>query len=211
MERNLPEKVEVSKSMYSVANPHRFVKWIYVLHMLHPYTLRRIKRSRRMTLSVKSNASIVVTAPFRISKRDIDAFVFAQKQWIDTMLIRQKERAEPWEERDDVRQETFHSCKARSLKFVRNRLAHYAPYYDVVYQRVSVKEMSSRWGSCSHEGNLSFHWRLMFLPIDLADYVIVHELCHLKELNHSPRFWRLVGETVPDWKQVRKLLKAYVP
>jgi predicted metal-dependent hydrolase len=178
--------------------------------MIPPYVLRRIKHSKRMTLSVKAGARVVVTAPFRIPKRDIDAFVFAQKQWIERVVVSQKKKEKQWKPNDEVSQENYYACKARSLKFVRERLTHFALLYNVSYSRVSVKQMSSRWGSCSEQGNMSFHWRLLFLPTELADYVVVHEICHLIELNHSDRFWRLVQQTIPDWRKRRKALEGYV-
>jgi hypothetical protein len=95
--------------------------------------------------------------------------------------------------------------QARCL--VRQRLEYYNQFYNFKYYRVSIKDQRSRWGSCSGLGNLNFNYRLASLPDELADYIIVHELCHLKEMNHSARFWRLVAQTIPDYLGRRRELK----
>ena len=94
---------------------------------------------------------------------------------------------------------------ARQL--VRQRLEYYNQFYGFQYGRVSIKNQRSRWGSCSKQGNLNFNYRLVNLPSELADYIIVHELCHLKEMNHSARFWRLVVQVMPDYLTRRQKLK----
>ncbi len=80
-------------------------------------------------------------------------------------------------------------------------------HYGFVYNRVAIKDARSRWGSCSQKKNLNFNYRLVFLPPHLVDYIIVHELCHLKEFNHGPNFWVLVAETMPTYKEYIQELK----
>lgn len=88
------------------------------------------------------------------------------------------------------------------------RLEHFNQHYHFTYARVFIKDTKSRWGSCSIKSNLNFNYRIALLPPELADFVIVHELCHLKEMNHSPHFWALVAETIPEWQVLRsRLLK----
>ena len=100
-----------------------------------------------------------------------------------------------------------HREEARTL--IHRRLAHFNATYGFAYGHVSIKDQGTIWGSCSRKGNLNFNWRLMQLPQALADYVIVHELCHLQELNHSKRFWDLVARTIPDHKERRKALRVF--
>ncbi len=100
-----------------------------------------------------------------------------------------------------------HKEAARAL--IRSRLEFFNTHYGFAYKRVAIKNQRRCWGSCSALGNLNFSYKLLFLPPGLSDYVIAHELCHLKELNHSPRFWALVAETMPDYEQRRALLKKY--
>lgn len=95
--------------------------------------------------------------------------------------------------------------QARCL--VRQRLDYFNQFYNYKYNRVSIKNQRSRWGSCSRLGNLNFNYRLAHLPTELADYIIVHELCHLKEMNHSARFWQLVAQTMPDYLERRRELR----
>lgn len=96
---------------------------------------------------------------------------------------------------------------ARTL--VTKQLEHFNTYYHLEYNRVSIKNQRTKWGSCSSRKNLNFSYRIVFLPPHLQDYLIVHELCHLKEMNHGEHFWNLVAETIPDCKKFNSELKKY--
>jgi len=98
-----------------------------------------------------------------------------------------------------------HKEAARAL--VHARLEHFNIFYGLTYKRVSIKNQRTCWGSCSEHGNLNFSYKLLFLPPALADYVIIHELCHLAELNHSPSFWELVARACPEYETHRAELK----
>jgi predicted metal-dependent hydrolase len=94
--------------------------------------------------------------------------------------------------------------KARTL--IHERLKHYNAYYNFSYNKVAIRNQKSRWGSCSARKNLNFNYRLVLLSPELLDYVVVHELCHLQEMNHGKKFWDLVARTVPDYKERKVLL-----
>ncbi len=97
---------------------------------------------------------------------------------------------------------------ARALVHERVRYfsVHYVARHGIAIGTIAIRNQKSRWGSCSKKGNLNFNYKLVFLPAELRDYVIVHELCHIKEFNHGRGFWALVGETVPEWKALRRRL-----
>ena len=94
-----------------------------------------------------------------------------------------------------------------ALVRIRERLEVYAPRIGVSYGRVTVRNQRTRWGSCSAKGNLNFNWRLILAPPQCLDYVVIHELCHLREFNHSPRFWSLVEEQMPDYRVWKDYLR----
>ncbi len=98
-----------------------------------------------------------------------------------------------------------HKEAARAL--VHSRLVHFNAHYNVPLRKVFIKNLKSRWGSCSSRGNLNFNYKILFLPPAVADYIVAHELCHLKHFNHSVEFWALVAETVPHYKQMRAQLR----
>ncbi len=173
------------------------------------YTIRRHPRAKNVRISIKADATVVVSAPKRVSKKFIHTFVQEQQVWVMHELEKLNAKKSAWVLPEGITQDSLASCKARALKFVRERLRHHNEHYQYSYSRVTVKKMSSRWGSCSTEGNMSFHYRLLFLPLELADYVIVHELCHLQEMNHSHRFWQLVRETIPQYRKYKKALEGY--
>ena len=91
--------------------------------------------------------------------------------------------------------------------FVKNRIIYFNNFYKFKINRIAIKNQKSRWGSCSKKGNLNFNYKIIFLKPDLADYLLVHELCHLGQFNHSKNFWALVGKTIPHYKSLHKELK----
>jgi len=101
--------------------------------------------------------------------------------------------------------ENFYRKKAEEV--IRDRLDFFNEHYGFRFNRVTMRDQKSRWGSCSRLRNLNFNWRLIMAPIEIIDYVVVHELCHLKEMNHSPRYWALVAQTLPEHKKFRKWLR----
>lgn len=97
--------------------------------------------------------------------------------------------------------------KKDAIILVKERLEYFNQFYNYKYGRVAIRNQKTRWGSCSKKGNLNFNYKIVLLTPKQADYIIVHELCHLKEFNHSQRFWDLVAKAVPDYKEVRHSLR----
>lgn len=102
----------------------------------------------------------------------------------------------------------YAECKETARVLVHARLAHFNQFYGFDYTRVFMKNLKSRWGSCSKLRNLNFNYKIVFVSPELQDYLIVHELCHLSEFNHSPKFWTLVEKTIPDYVHLRQQLRA---
>ena len=109
----------------------------------------------------------------------------------------------------DVRAAIRSTLSTAALTRIRERLNYYAPRIGKVPGRIAIREQKSRWGSCSSKGNLNFNWKLIMAPPQALDYVVIHELCHLHEFNHSPRFWTLVAGQMPDYEVWKKWLKAH--
>ena len=101
------------------------------------------------------------------------------------------------------------TLSAMALKRIRERLDYYVPRVGRAPGRVAIRDQKSRWGSCSQKGNVNFNWKLIMAPPQALDYVVVHELCHLYEFNHSPRFWQLVSRQMPDYEVWKKWLKSH--
>ncbi len=97
--------------------------------------------------------------------------------------------------------------KDQALILVKNKLEHFNQFYNFKYNKVTIRNQSTRWGSCSRRGNINFNYKLALLPESLTDYVVVHELCHIGEFNHSKDFWDLVARTIPDFKERRQELR----
>ena len=108
--------------------------------------------------------------------------------------------------RNKTNQKLFLEHKERARTFVTSRLEFYNQHYGLKFNRIFIKNHIARWGSCSSKKNLNFNYRIVLLPPELANYIIVHELCHLGQFNHSQKFWDLVGETIPNYLKLRSKL-----
>lgn len=160
-----------------------------------------------MRLCVLPGGSVVVTAPVGSATGVIQRFVSEHAQWIERAIARMSHfKSLPVSGR---RAYITHREEARA--FVTERLAHWNQVYGFTYGRVAIKNTKRTWGSCSRNGNLNFAYTLLFLPRELADYVVVHELCHRGEHNHGKQFWALVGKTLPNYTALRRELKRYLP
>lgn len=99
--------------------------------------------------------------------------------------------------------------RVMAKRYIGQRVQEYAKLMDVNYNRICIREQSTRWGSCSAKGNLNFNWKLLHMPPRVLDYVVVHELAHRFEMNHSERFWAVVGRYMPDYQEQRRRLRSY--
>ena len=166
-------------------------------------------RSDRSTcqIQIKADGRIVVRAPRRMSDRDIDRFVCEKEKWIERSLEKIRQARERAESCERLTFEEIDRLADKALEYIPERVRYFAPLVGVDYGRITVRNQKTRWGSCSGKGNLNFNCLLMLTPAEVIDYVVVHELCHLKEMNHSPKFWAEVERVLPDYKQSRLWLK----
>lgn len=169
------------------------------------YAVRRNRRSKGIRLSVQRDGRVVVTAAPYVSARLIRVFVLKKVAWILQSREHQKSRPLPFLS-TGTRQDYVHHKKA-ALILVLNRLEYFNRHYKLRYSKVSIKNQKTRWGSCSKKGNLNFNYRIILLSPELRDYIIIHELCHLKEFNHSLQFWQLVAECCPNYAALRQGLR----
>ena len=167
-----------------------------------PYTLIQ---SRRKTISIviKPTGEVEVRCPHRCAKRDIEAFVASREDWIrrhlETIAARPKAEVLTAEEQRTLAREASEKLPER-VRFFAGKMG-------VTCGRITIRSQRTRWGSCSAKGNLNFNCLLMLCPEEVRDYVVIHELCHRKELNHSTAFWSEVEQYCPDYRIHRKWLK----
>lgn len=164
-----------------------------------------IIRSRRRTLAleINRNLQVVVRAPFGVSEEQIRRFVAQKQGWLDKHLA-DFAQAEPL---PPLTSEEIRALAEAALQDIPRRVERYAPVVGVTAGRITIRNQVSRWGSCSAKGNLNFNCLLMLCPEDVRDYVVVHELCHRKQMNHSPAFWAEVERVLPGYKEQYHWLK----
>jgi len=169
------------------------------------YFLKKSKKAKHLRLSVGRRAEVLITIPYRAKEKDGLNFLLEKSDWILEKISDMENNFSgnflETEENDYLR------YKKLALEIVVKKIEYFNRFYNFSFERVSVRNQKSCWGSCSGRKNLNFNFRLIFLSEELCNYVIVHELCHLKELNHSERFWCLVEKSFPDYKNLRKKLR----
>lgn len=171
----------------------------------YEYTLRRRARVRYLRLSIEHDGSLVLTAPITYPIFLIKNFLVSRVNWIVEGVRNKKNNPTILGIKHNANDLKKYKKQAREL--VEERLEYFNKYYGFKYNRIAIRNQKSRWGSCSSSRNLNFNYRLAILPFELADYIIVHELCHLREMNHSSSFWQLVTKTIPDYKKRQNKLK----
>lgn len=170
-----------------------------------------IKSNRKtVEIQVDADARVIVRAPRRVTQAYIAGLLREKEAWIlkhiEEMNKRNANAAE--DKAEPLTDEELHELADKALAYIPERVAFFAEIIGVDYGRITIRNQRTRWGSCSSKGNLNFNCLLMLTPNEIIDYVVVHELCHRKEMNHSTAFWNEVNKVLPDYKSRVKWLKA---
>jgi hypothetical protein len=148
---------------------------------------------------------LTITIPRGITLLQMEKFILQKGNWIlDKLDFFQKRKKDC---RFVSSREEYLQKKNEAEKIIREKVEFYCAKYDFEYKKISIRNQKTRWGSCSSKGNLNFHYKLAMMPERYVDYVVAHELCHLKEMNHSGKFWKLVAQMIPNYKDVVKEMK----
>ena len=167
--------------------------------------IHQIVRSRRRSIAliITDDAKLVVRAPWRVPDEYIIQLVSKKRSWIERKLVEMADRPKPLSFTPQEKKR----FKKEALVKIRERCALYAAITGYKPASVKITSAEKRWGSCGPKGTVNFSWRLILKPLPIIDYVVVHELVHLAERNHSRRFWDKVGAILPDYKLRRRWLK----
>jgi len=168
-------------------------------------------RSKRKTLAIeiRPDMRVVVRAPEKIPQNEIIKFVEEKQNWIKKHLVQMYFKAEENKKQKKVPALTnadIEKLCQKALSVIPDKVKYYAEIMGVTYGRITIRNQKTRWGSCSSKGNLNFNCLLMLMPDKVLDYVVVHELCHLKQMNHSKKFWKEVERYMPDYPNYKKWL-----
>ncbi|MBP5733087.1 MAG: M48 family metallopeptidase [Lachnospiraceae bacterium] len=169
----------------------------------------KVIKSKRKSISVEVNADaeVIVRAPRWMSNAAIVDFLEKHREFIERNLEKMERRREALATIPRISEDELKRLAEQAKEVIPQRVAVYASLIGVTYHRITIRNQRTRWGSCSTKGNLNFNVALMKVPPQVLDYVVVHELCHRLEMNHSARFWERVGAVYPEYKIWRKWLK----
>lgn len=168
---------------------------------------------RTLGLEVLGSGQVKIRVPNRTKDGVIREFAESRKAWIVEKYLLMERRQEEREKQgvpdyvEHPELEALYREQARAR--ISERVAWFARIMGVSYGRITIRAAKTRWGSCSAKGNLNFHWKLILMPEEVLDYVVVHELAHRKQMNHSPAFWAEVEKVLPDYRERRRWLKTW--
>lgn len=175
------------------------------IHQFIPDITYKIIRSSRKSISLQigTGNSLIIRAPKWLSDTEIHKFIISKEKWIKKHLADKQtlENTEP-----KLTYEEINILAQKAIDYIPERVRHYAPLVGVTYGRITIRNQKTRWGSCSSKGNLNFNCLLMLTPPEVIDSVIVHELCHRKEMNHSKRFYEEIYKVYPEYDKWNKWL-----
>lgn len=165
-------------------------------------------KSKRKTISVElKNGEVVVRAPNRMPRREINAFVEKHVGWIAEQQTKWREQQAQLEKVEKLTDDELDALYEQAKAYIPERVRHYADLLGVAWGQITIRCQRTRWGSCSAKKNLNFNCLLMLTPPEVIDSVVAHEVCHLIEMNHSKRFYQLVLHIFPDYHRYNKWLK----
>lgn len=159
-------------------------------------------RAKRIGITVFPGGKLKLTVPWPVSIKRAEAFLSENASWVLKNLAKAKLLPKASRKRDE-----YKKIKHSAEEIIKKRVFEINQFYKFNFGRIAIRNQGTLWGSCSSNGNLNFNYKLALLPRKYTDYVIIHELCHLREMNHSQRFWNLVEKKVPDYKIIRKELR----
>lgn len=170
--------------------------------------------SRRKTcaVSISADGRITLRLPLHTPESQIRRLLLDKQSWIIRHHLEAVKRAanRPVSDLTDTQRAALEKRYIEAAKdYFPKRAAYFLPITGGIFNRITIRDQKTRWGSCSAKGTLSFNWRLMLAPPAVLDYVVVHELCHLTHMNHSKAFWALVESACPDYRAHRKWLKQH--
>lgn len=177
----------------------------------YEYTVIRSNR-KSICIEISTDLQVKVRAPRKMPDSQIRAFVVSKDKWITNHLSIMRERLKKQETdppRHLLSDAEIDALAQKAAIIIPERVKHFAPIIGVTYGHITIRHQKTRWGSCSSTGNLNFNCMLMATTPELIDYVVVHELCHRKQMNHSPLFWAEVEKILPNYKDLRQELKQY--
>jgi predicted metal-dependent hydrolase len=163
----------------------------------------RHRRARRYVLRVDSDGRVRVTIPRGGSRREADAFAQKHAEWVARQRARLPRGVPAVEERSALRERAVQDLPPRLIELARQQ--------GLSVSRVSVRNQRSRWGSCGRDGHICLNWRLVLMPRWVSDYVLIHELMHLKRMDHSPAYWSLVADAYSEYRAARQWLRTHGP
>ncbi len=170
------------------------------------YMLTVRPQAKRIKLTVGAGGVMKVSVPRFVPQYLVEDFMKRKELWIMSALERSlaKQSLAPADTED-----LYEKHKEAARMYAHAKVEHYNSFYNFSWKRIAIRNQKTRWGSCSKQGNLNFSYKLALLPEHLVDYIVVHELCHLGEFNHSEKFWNLVARVFPEYKALRKELNSW--
>lgn len=169
------------------------------------YTIRKSQRARRLRLAVYCDGTVIVTMPVGLKETVIEKFIREKAGWVINKLSFFQQVGGNLIIKSNKRD--YKKFRDKAYEVAIDRVNYFNKIYKFKFNKINIKNQKTRWGSCSKKGNLNFNYKIALLPPHLADYIIVHELCHLKEFNHSKNFWKLISKTLPNYSEIKKEFK----
>jgi predicted metal-dependent hydrolase len=170
------------------------------------YSLRQSARARCLRVTIYPGGELAATLPRNFRLEQLERFLIQKADWILRKINLAKKRKSSILLPKASRRE-YLARKEEAFALVENKIDYFRSVYNLCPAGISIRNQKTRWGSCSRKGNLNFNYRIVHLPEKYQDYIVVHELCHLKQFNHSRNFWNLVAEAIPDCKKIRKEIR----